>query len=370
MSPGQEIIIREYREGDELQINLLHNQEYGTTRGSAEWQWEFRDNPWGHSIFVVAEDEGDIIGTQALLPIWLSYNEENILSAKAEATLIRKDYRGLGIFEKLYDKCFALAIKNGITLIWGFSIVPKSYRRCGFEIPGNLRQMVLVFRPSQGKQVLGQQTTKFSLYEVGRRFAFFIFGLICFINFKTRHRRGNTNSDFRILSMTQADEILDVFWQTWRQGKRFYTINRTKEYLNWRIFRNPYVTYQLLAAVRDDEIQGYIILSKSKDRNQGFIDDFCVLDDKYFGEVTKLLIAHSIDYFLSQGVVLVSSWYLGNNPEEKKYLSCLRSFGFLPIPRKGTPIVLKSLVSEASLPGKAGHLDQWFITRLFSEGVS
>ena len=45
MSAREEIIIREYKEGDELQINLLHNREYGTTRGSAEWQWEFSDGP-------------------------------------------------------------------------------------------------------------------------------------------------------------------------------------------------------------------------------------------------------------------------------------------------------------------------------------
>ena len=47
MKTSDEIIIREYQDGDEAQINLLHNEEYGKNRSLEEWQWEFRDGPYG-----------------------------------------------------------------------------------------------------------------------------------------------------------------------------------------------------------------------------------------------------------------------------------------------------------------------------------
>jgi len=52
----------------------------------------------------------------------------------------------------------------------------------------------------------------------------------------------------------------------------------------------------------------------------------------------------------------------------KRYSSCLRKFGFIPLPI-GSCIVLKVLTEEGSLPAEPSDLDNWFITNLFSEGV-
>ncbi len=78
-----------------------------------------------------------------------------------------------------------------------------------------------------------------------------------------------------------------------------------------------------------------------------------------------------IDYlklFLSQDVGFVDAWRIGNSSETKRYSSCLRRFGFMPLPI-GSHFDLKLLRGKEAPPGNLVDLDQWFITSLFSEGV-
>ena len=124
--------------------------------------------------------------------------------------------------------------------------------------------------------------------------------------------------------------------------------------------------YEFLAAVKDDRIQGYVILGKSKHENVGQITDFCSLDG-HFKEVTELLITYALEYFQSQGVAYVDAWQAGKGLETKRFYSLLRRFGFLSFPW-GSPVVLKLLTEEQNFPGKPTDIDQWFITSLFSEG--
>lgn len=368
-----EIVIREYKEGDEAQINLLHNKEYGTNRGIEEWRWEFRDGPYGESILAVAEHNGEIVGTQAQLPILLSYGGQEILSAKTEATHLKKGYRGQGILERLHNKCDELAAKRGMALFCGFDKenVAKSHMRSQYQVPGKLRYLALVLDPSQTYQMFRDRipadVKKCLPSQFAQKLLLLAFTLAGFLWFKARIRKMNPSSRFRVLPITEADERLDAFWEVFCQKGNFYTIARTSKYLDWRIFRNPNVLFHFLTVVDDDRIQGYVILGRSKHANTGFVTDFCVLDE-HFEEVAGLLISHAVDYFRSQGIAFVSAWHVGNNPEAKRCSYWLRKFGFLPTPVKSC-VVLKVLAEEGSLPTKPSDLNQWFITELFSEGV-
>lgn len=127
------------------------------------------------------------------------------------------------------------------------------------------------------------------------------------------------------------------------------------------------MTSQLLAVVQDNEVQGYVIISKDKYENVGSITDFCVLEE-YFDDTAGLLMTCAIESLRSQGVAQVYAWYVNDNLEGRKYSSWLRRMGFLPLPI-GSSIVIKSLAEEQNFPGKPTNLDHWFITLLFSEGA-
>ena len=370
MAPD-EIIIREYKEGDEVQINLLHNKEYGTNRGSEEWRWEFKSGPYGKSILVVAEYKGEIIGTQALLPITLSYGDVQILSAKSEETLLKAEFRGQGVFKRLYDKCFELAAERGIALIWGFTNADKAFIKCGFEVLGRLNRLTLIFDPAQTYKVyrdrIPSQVKSRFRSQVGQKLLLRVFTLIGFLWYKTRNCKIRHSPRFKVTTINQADERFDVFWETFRRKASFYTIIRGSDYLDWRIFRNPKMIYKLLTVIKNDRIQGYVLLGKSKRENMGYMTDLCVLSE-YFEEVAELLIGHAVEYFRSQGVANVDAWRVGNNREMKTHSCSLRRFGFVSVPM-GSCIVMKVLAEDGNLPVDPNQLNQWFITNLFSEGV-
>jgi len=296
MQPSDEILIREYQDGDEVQINLLYNHEYGKHRSLEEWQWEFREGPYGKSIFVVAEHNGEIIGTRAQLPMLLSYGEQEILSAKNEHSLVKKEYRGQRIFQRLCDECITLATRRDIALLWGFSYAEKAYRRAGFQIPGRLRHLLLILNPSQAYQIyrdmIPAEIKDHIPCQVGQKLLLRTLTLAGFLWFKTKKRTISPSPRFDVVSITRADHRLDAFWEVFCHQGKSYTIARSSSYLDWRVFRNPNMASKLLAAVENDRIQGYVIAGRSKHDNAGYIIDFCILDE-HFEEVAGLLMSHA-----------------------------------------------------------------------------
>jgi len=244
--------------------------------------------------------------------------------------------------------------------------------RSQYQVPGRLSHAILTLNPSQTYQMyrdrIPDEVKKRFSIRVGQMLLLRAFTVAGFLWFKIRSHKMNPSSRFKVVPITQADDRLDAFWEAFRRKGEFYTIARTCSYLDWRIFRNPNVTYQFLAAVEGDSIQGYVILSRSKHEPVGYITDFCVLEEHFEG-VAGLLISRAVEYFLSQGIAFVSAWHVGNNPESKRYSSWLKKFGFLSPPIIESCIVLKVLAKEESLPAEPSDLDNWFITELFSEGA-
>lgn len=57
----KDFIVREYREGDEIEINRLFNEIFGASRSLDEWRWKFRDGPANAPVIAVAESGGQIV---------------------------------------------------------------------------------------------------------------------------------------------------------------------------------------------------------------------------------------------------------------------------------------------------------------------
>jgi GNAT superfamily N-acetyltransferase len=135
---NKNIIIRLLHETDIDKINAFHNRIYNDDRTREKFAWEFFDAPAGNAIYVVAEDTGNnkIVGTQCAIPVYLkSVGGQLILSAKSEDTLVDPDYRGMQLFEKMYDFLFDSCKKKGILYIWGFTPALKPFLKIGFEAP-------------------------------------------------------------------------------------------------------------------------------------------------------------------------------------------------------------------------------------------
>ena len=98
------IDIREYKSGDEKGILNLFNEIYTASREEEYWRWQFMENPWGESVIVVAEEDSKIIGQCTLIPTKIIINDKEILAGHSVDTMISKEYRGKGIYEKMAKK--------------------------------------------------------------------------------------------------------------------------------------------------------------------------------------------------------------------------------------------------------------------------
>ena len=80
-------------ENDYQNINDFHNRIYQKNRTMNEFRWEFHNCPFGKSIYVIATDEGKVVGTNCVIPIVLANSKsELILTGKSEDTLVDPEY--------------------------------------------------------------------------------------------------------------------------------------------------------------------------------------------------------------------------------------------------------------------------------------
>ena len=79
--------IRQYREGDEYQINKMRAAIGGWGKGGsidlAYWRWKFKKAPAGSSIIFVAANKNRIIGHYAIIPIKMKIFGESLLGSQA-----------------------------------------------------------------------------------------------------------------------------------------------------------------------------------------------------------------------------------------------------------------------------------------------
>ena len=355
--------IREYRRGDEYGILSLQ-EEYGEKKKALEeWRWKFRNGPCGPSIFGVIEDKGEIVGTQALTPVMLCFGGRNILGAMSEWTLLRSEYRGKGLFKKLYNKCFNIALEKNIKLIWGFTGAVKAFAGYGFSFYTNQKELLIFIdkpeiRPSSLSQV-PPYLARYLIYSILKSNQPLL----------KSNQRNQVDSRFQVLSFDRANQKFDDFWQKWSNKKKFYTIVHSSDYLNWRLFDNPYMTYKILAAVKNDVIYGYIVLGdnytrwEQKNIKYGTFSNLLVLNGKWRKDVIRTLVHHAFEYFRSKGISMVHYFCLGKTSEIQEYLNPLCKSA---ISWSTPPIVMKSLVEE-SLPATIYNFDNWFMTRIFLE---
>ena len=144
---------------DADRCNEFHNRCYGSNRTASQWKWEFCSHPHKGRVvpFVLAEVNGRVVGTQALIPIAMIDAEEVFWTAKLEETLVDPAYRRYQVFIQMYEKLFRYAEEHGLVSIWGFTEIPQVFEGLlGFQIPANTQQLFRPLRRSSVSQLLEQ----------------------------------------------------------------------------------------------------------------------------------------------------------------------------------------------------------------------
>lgn len=273
-------VSRSFQDGDETQIVNLYNKITGRNRTVSQHQWEWLKPPEGQGSMWVIEDKAtnEIVGHHGLIPIRIIYNGQSLRMGKTENTIIHPNLLGNGIYFLYEKKFFAESSKK-------FDILATT---SGHGAPGKIRKR-LQYKPVSNYEIYFTLCSRKNICKAlkniltsQRRLRFvrspisYIAGVLSFFCspiFRSKKNQVDNIKLSYILSINDYKDMIDQFWG--ENADQFgITIERSSDFLKWRIFENPNIEYTFLAAEQEKKLVGYAILKKSKGQfNYGVIED-------------------------------------------------------------------------------------------------
>lgn len=372
------VIVRLATKADSKDCNALHNKAYGVARNLDQWNWTFQNRlfPDLELPFIVAEDDGKIVGTQALIPIQMIDNDGVYWSAKSEETLVDINYRGHGLFEKMYEKAFEVAKKSNVQSIWGFTPARKAFLRVGFEIPMDTSQL---FKPLRAKCVAvllsngNSNSESVRLKDFFKKILFFLVGAMAstysnirqFFTIILKPRLEIVELKHLSSAPEQAKKLCFDFIAHWGGA----TIYRDQKYLKWRIFDNPFNKANMIGAYVNGELVGYCAFSIGEDE-MGYIIDIIVVEptnsDINSRNIIHKLLSTASSRMSDMGACGIRGWNMTNHKFDKLIADEAKKLGYVSIDR-GTAVVLHKSYETNDLRNTI-EFENWSVSRIFTEG--
>jgi GNAT superfamily N-acetyltransferase len=283
--------------------------------------WLYRYCPHGEAtVWVAAEaDSGRLVGAAAVFPRRINLGETVENGFVLGDFCVSADYRSLGLAIRLQRKCLEI-VQNG-RFAAGYDLPGKSmvavYRRLGSKPNDEMVRMVKLLRADGKIGVKVKFRTVASLLSG-------IANLVLRVQHGSPRRQSGVS--FEVQEGRCGQEYTDLARSV--QGRLGVCVDRTAEYLNWRYLDHPHEKYEILAARRKGQLEGYVAFRQEGSRAS-------VVD--WFGqepaELRKDLIREMIALVKPRGCESVQACVLASH----SFLSDLRSLGFRP--RESSPVV-------------------------------
>lgn len=371
---------RQYRPGDEVEINRLYRRVAGRERSVEEFAWEWLDTWAGRGsmnlVFDLDRDDGDqLVAQYSLIPTPLSVWGAPTVAGKTENCMSHPDLRGTGLYSAHERACFekekerysfffttAGEVSGGavgrVRVKMGYTAFDNWIKYTVWLRSGRLREelrALLAAKGAAGAKLAPALSAPLAAL------------LQTYSHLRRRHRCG-----YRVAVHRAADAPLDEISGLWERNRARYgvTVDRTAAYLRWRVNDDPYIDHEYLTMHADGGLLGYAITYV--DRGTLYIVDLLVE-----GATTALfrrLLAAVVRRGRELGVERVRCVTLRRS---RLLPRRLRSAGFLDIgvlwpsalvrsyrPRQFFLYIPEQWRDDPKVAGHAG----WYITELVLEG--
>lgn len=345
------------KESNYEEINNFYNKYKNINRTLKQFYWEFHNAPAGKSIYVYAKDNDLVIGILCVIPInFITKNNKRVLSGKAEDGLVHPDYRGKGILNKIYDVLFEECKLSGINIIWGFTNIMKPFIKLGWEVPFSYTHSLFVIKPLRTYNLILKQNFFLSIKDKTKLF------LLCYgLKLKNSliHKEVDLN-DYYIIEEKNID-VENLITSIWEKN-HFSYIEHSKEYLEWRIYKNPYYEKVLTFSLYNvnGSLQGVIYINYLNDGRAFIIESLFAPILKT--EIISSFIRNVNTLLQRKGISTIRNWIFSHiqySKQEQKYYKNAKFFNL----RKGGYFVWKKLNDVDIEPNEI------YLSRIASEGT-
>lgn len=129
---------------DELRVRKFSESPAGKPRDDLKWYWEFYNNSYKRLIGYMILDQEKLVGIELFIEVPLLIKGKLVKSLKSEDSYICEDYRGKGLYKKLYDFILEDLYNSDYKFIWGFTASYEVYKKIGFS---DLGKSITFIRP-------------------------------------------------------------------------------------------------------------------------------------------------------------------------------------------------------------------------------
>jgi hypothetical protein len=375
-----QIVSRRYQPGDEVQINRLYRSIAGRERSTAQFAWEWLDTWAGQGSMNLAfdldrEDGDQLIAQYSLIPTPLSVWGRPTVAGKTENCMSHPDHRGTGLYSSHERACFEKE-KEKYSFFFTTAgevaggAVGRVRMKLGYRAFDNWAKYTLWLRTRTLREELRAMVA--AKGRVGKALAPVLSGPLAVVLQAYSHLRRRRTCDYRVVIHTPADAPMEEIAGLWERNRERYgiTVDRTAEYLQWRINDDPYIEHEYLTMYGEGGRLGYVISYVQRDTL--YVVD--VLVDRADTDVFRHLLSALTRRSRELGVARIKCLALRRS---RLLPHRLRSAGFLDTavlwpaafvksfrPRQFFLYIPEGLRDDPKVSGHAG----WYITELVLEG--
>lgn len=220
------MIIREANTEDLEDIISVLKASLGETsskKTSDVWKYKHVANPFGKSLVLVAEEDGEIIGVRAFMRWKWQLGSQTFSAFRAVDTATHPDHQGKGIFKKLTLKALELAEQAGDHFVFNTpnSQSKPGYLKMGWQEVGKVRTQIIPQSPFRFLQT----ARKTPIYDHGK-------------------------------PLNDLSDLLKIYDQRRLEEAKIYT-PKSMEYLTWRYSENKIQQY-FISSDQDHYVAAYL----------------------------------------------------------------------------------------------------------------
>jgi len=312
------IIIREYRDNDELQIvELLNEVFHGWPRLDVPvpplefWKWKYQDNPYKPNIITVSEEQGRIIGVNHSFGMRIKIGNHIVKSNYAADTAVSKEHQGKGISRDLIKLHLQIRDKERIKFTYFITRNPyliKMNKKTYPVFPFTINNLVKI--QDIGKQLTAMPIKNELLLKTGFQL----------LKLKNHISNSFQKSPPNTLTVTRIDEFKDDFIPFWNQVSKSnnFIVEKNPHYMNWR-YCDPRTGKYIVETVKENEqLIGYSVLrinSANPHYPIGYIVDLIALPKRL--DAIEALAINALNYFNENKVNIINYQIVNGHPYEK-----------------------------------------------------
>ena len=302
--------------------------------------WRFQRNPHGPAKFAVAVADDIVIGMIALVPTRLRSAAGEVVGYQAIDTIVDPACRGQGLFVKLGALAQDPAQLGGAVL-WGLpnaNAAPGWYGQLGWT---NFGSVPMLIRPLR---------TGFMLGRLHKSLRAIDFRLV-----------GSAHELFDPLDRETLPDF-DGLWNAMKPTLGI-SVDRSPEWLRWRLFDKPEAVYRLVAARRGAQLDA-VVATRIADKHGARLC-YCIDALARPGQAQQLatMLRSELANAARNGAEAALAWCAPHDPA----YAAFRKAGFIPFPARLRPIEINFGARGLNPEGEAAVAAPWTISLLDSD---